>query len=112
MATVGRPCAALIKMSSAACVRNSIGQATSAYLSRISSRSSKKHSTPRDAGTEYSISLNRFSRTVGNTRQLSSTRSRSGLDSMDDVVGPCVSLGGKFVGLSVLVTATSPAEYQ
>ena len=42
IATVARPCAGLIKMSSAACVRYSIGQATSGCLRCIRSRTFEK----------------------------------------------------------------------
>ena len=117
MATVARPCAALIRMSSAACVRYSMrpGDVWCA-CGCIRSRTSRKHSTPRSAGTEYSISLKRFSRTVGKIRQLSSTRSRSAL--ARPAAARPASLGSRRPsaadrsGLSVLVNAQSSAGYQ
>ena len=111
----GRPGrAALIRMSSAASVRYSIGQATCVCLRRISSRTSRKHSTPRSAGTEYSISLKRFSRTVGKdpptvVDPLALGARQAGAHDSWLAVS---TVAGRSVGLSVLVNAQSSAGYQ
>ena len=106
MATVARPFAPLSGISSAACVRYSTGQDIDVCLCRMrSAQASRKHSTPRRAATENSISLKRFARTVGKIFQLRSTRSPSALASVTPSVrmSPASSaVNGRLVGLSVL----------
>ena len=72
--TVSRACAVESQAESAASVRYSTGHTTSGQRVRMRSRISRKQSGPAAAGTEYSISLKRSSRTDGRMRALQSMR--------------------------------------